>query len=96
MSRPLSVREIEITNLLVQGETVKTVAKKLGIATKKIETHKNNIYRKLNVHTSVQLYEHIKEFSKDIITNNTLLILREIQNRQIEITRLLNLIKEKC
>jgi DNA-binding NarL/FixJ family response regulator len=51
----LSVRETEILRLLAEGQGLKDIASKLWISEATAKTHKNNIMRKLDVHTSVDL-----------------------------------------
>ncbi|MBI5470747.1 MAG: response regulator transcription factor [Ignavibacteriae bacterium] len=47
----LSVRELELLQGLVQGETYQTLAKKLFISPHTVKTHIKNIYKKLHVHS---------------------------------------------
>jgi DNA-binding NarL/FixJ family response regulator len=46
----LSRREQEICTLLGAGKACKEVASDLNLAVKTVETHKSNIYRKLEIH----------------------------------------------
>lgn len=52
---PLSARERDIFRLLVAGDTLPEIASQLCISLKTVETHKQRIFRKLNVHSAVQL-----------------------------------------
>lgn len=47
-------RELEILKLLSRGMSNKEISDMLGISTRTVETHKKNIYRKLNVSTASQ------------------------------------------
>jgi DNA-binding NarL/FixJ family response regulator len=44
--QPLTKRELEVVALLALGKSSKEVATALGVATKTIETHRVNLYRK--------------------------------------------------
>jgi len=47
-SLPLTNREIEVVQLLAQGKSSKQVALDLGISARTVESHRNNVMRKLN------------------------------------------------
>ena len=51
----LTTREREIVLELIQGLNVPQVAKKLFISPLTVETHKKNIFRKLEINTSLEL-----------------------------------------
>ena len=51
----LTRREREIVCHLARGESVKDVARSLGLAPKSIESHKYNIMKKLQIHDRVEL-----------------------------------------
>jgi len=51
----LSKREIEVINLTVQGKTTKEIATDLFLSHHTIESHKSNIFKKLDVGSSVEL-----------------------------------------
>ncbi|GAB3993405.1 response regulator transcription factor [Spirosoma daeguense] len=51
----LTEREAEIIQLIVAGESSKQIASKLFLSIRTVETHRKNIYRKLGVHTNVEL-----------------------------------------
>jgi DNA-binding NarL/FixJ family response regulator len=51
----LSLREKELMSLLVSGRSNKDVADQLFISVATAETHRNNIFRKLNVHNLPEL-----------------------------------------
>lgn len=54
----LSLREQEILYLLVDGISVKDIAKQLFISTKTVETHKSSIMSKLNCKNLVELVRY--------------------------------------
>lgn len=58
MRNRLTVRELEILQLLAEGKTAKEVATSLGIATKTSDTHRTNIMRKLNLHSIAELVRY--------------------------------------
>lgn len=51
----LTSREIQIIKLYSQGLVSKEVADQLNISVRTVETHKNHIYRKLGISTTVEL-----------------------------------------
>ncbi|EHG5998749.1 TPA: response regulator transcription factor [Escherichia fergusonii] len=51
----LTVREKQILQLIVDGKTNKEIARELTLSNKTIETHRLNLMRKLNVHSSIEL-----------------------------------------
>ncbi len=54
-------REKEIISELMKGRNVPQIAKSLYISTHTVETHKKNIFKKLNVHNSIDLIKLINE-----------------------------------
>jgi len=54
-SEPLSFRELEILQLLVEGRQSKEIADLLGISFRTAATHRSNLMRKLDVHNIAQL-----------------------------------------
>lgn len=50
-TRTLTMREIEIAQLLAEGKCSKEVATILGVSLKTAETHRNNLMRKLHIHS---------------------------------------------
>jgi DNA-binding NarL/FixJ family response regulator len=54
----LSEREIEIIKLLAEGLTSKEIADRLFISSRTVETHKNNIIKKLNLKNLVELLKY--------------------------------------
>lgn len=51
----LTSREIQIIKLYAKGLVSKEVAEQLNISVRTVETHKNHIYRKLGISTTVEL-----------------------------------------
>ncbi len=61
-SRPsLSERETDVLKLVAQGYVNKEIAAKLGIGAATVSTHIKNLYRKLAVHTRVQVVKVAQE-----------------------------------
>lgn len=54
-------REKEIIAELIMGLNVPEIAKKLFISSYTVETHKKNIFRKLNIHNSIDLVKLVNE-----------------------------------
>ena len=55
LERSLTSREIEIARLVADGHSTRAVAQMLHISIKTVETHRANIYSKLNVRDRVEL-----------------------------------------
>ncbi len=53
--RNLSVREMEVFKLFAEGHSNREIADKLFISVRTVETHKNNIMKKINIKTTVDL-----------------------------------------
>ena len=51
----LTMREREVLQLIVEGNTVKQVAERLYLSIKTIHTHRNQIMQKLNIHSTAEL-----------------------------------------
>lgn len=51
----LTERETDVIQLIVEGVSTKQIASRLFLSTRTVETHRKNIYRKLGVHTNVEL-----------------------------------------
>nr|NQU91055.1 response regulator transcription factor [Bacteroidota bacterium] len=51
----LSLREMEVLKLFGEGHTNQEIADKLFISIRTVETHKNNIMKKINLRTTVDL-----------------------------------------
>jgi DNA-binding NarL/FixJ family response regulator len=54
----LSAREIEILQLLVESHSVKAIATTLCISIKTVETHRQNIMKKLDIHNMIDLTKY--------------------------------------
>lgn len=54
-------REKEIILELMQGHNVPQIAENLFISTYTVETHKKNIFKKLNIHNSIDLVKLVNE-----------------------------------
>ncbi|MEP6975965.1 MAG: helix-turn-helix transcriptional regulator [Spartobacteria bacterium] len=53
--QPLSRRELEVAPLLASGLSTKETAAALGVGADTIESHRSRIYRKLGLHSVVEL-----------------------------------------
>lgn len=53
--KDLSAREMEIFKLFAEGLSNRDIAEKLFISVRTVETHKNNIMKKINLKTTVDL-----------------------------------------
>jgi len=54
----LTTREKEILQLLAEGLTTKEIASKINVSTKTVETHRQHIMDKLDIHNIVQLTKY--------------------------------------
>src|SRR5713226_4425477 len=54
-SSTLTPREREVLKMIAEGNSVKEVARLLGLSVKTVEAHKFNLMRKLNIHNKAQL-----------------------------------------
>ena len=57
----VSERESDVLKLVAQGYVNKEIATRLGIGTATVSTHIKNLYRKLSVHTRVQVVKVAQE-----------------------------------
>lgn len=57
----LSVRESEVLNYLVKGNTSKEIAKRLDISPKTVDVHRANILHKMQVKTLTELRRKLEE-----------------------------------
>lgn len=57
----LTRREKEIIAELIKGYNVPQIAKTLFISTHTVETHKKNIFKKLNIHNSIDLITFVND-----------------------------------
>ncbi len=53
--QPLTLREMEIVRLCCEGLQRKEIASRLNISKRTVETHKNNIFRKLGISSTADL-----------------------------------------
>ena len=60
-------RELEIMRLCAKGHNVKRIAEELCISTRTVETHKNNIFKKLGFNSTVELVNYV--FENGIVRN---------------------------
>lgn len=51
----LTKREKQIVQLVLTGKTSQTIAQELGLSIKTVETHRKNIYQKLDLHSVPEL-----------------------------------------
>jgi two-component system, NarL family, response regulator NreC len=54
-SRTLTAREIEVLRLLASGKRVKEIARILEISVKTVESHRQNMMDKLEIHSGIEL-----------------------------------------
>jgi DNA-binding NarL/FixJ family response regulator len=54
----LSAREREVLQLLAEGNSTKEIADKLNVSAKTVETHRQHIMDKLNMHTVAELTKY--------------------------------------
>ncbi len=59
--KDLSMREIEVVNLIRMGLSSREIGEKLNISTKTIEVHRYNILKKLSLKNTAALINFIKE-----------------------------------
>ena len=52
----LTDREVQVFNLLVQGEKMSNIASSLGLSVKTVENHRYHILKKLNLKRTVELF----------------------------------------
>lgn len=60
---PLTCQETKITKLITAGHTTNQIAAQLFVSARTVETHRKNIYRKLGVHTNVELTNRAQKMS---------------------------------
>lgn len=53
----LSLREKEVAKLVAQGYSNKKIAQLLQVSEQNIKIHRSNIYKKLEIHSAVKIYE---------------------------------------
>lgn len=62
----LSKREMEILPLLLQGKTAVYISEQLYVAPGTVKTHVYNIYRKLDIHSKMELLDSYNRFRNSI------------------------------
>ena len=60
----LTKRELQIAELCSQGMLNKEIAAQLGISQRTVETHKNNLFRKLGINNTVELMRYMQKIQK--------------------------------
>lgn len=53
----LSNRELEITKLILEGATTKEISSRTELKWSTVSTHKNKIFEKLNINSTIELFE---------------------------------------
>ncbi len=61
----LTPREVEVSALLIEGLLVKEAAFRLGISAHTAECHRANAYRKLRVHSRVELLKALQQLNHE-------------------------------
>lgn len=54
-AKPLTAREVEVLQLLASGKRVKEIALALHISAKTVESHRQNMMDKLEIHSAIEL-----------------------------------------
>ena len=54
----LTAKEREVVRLIAEGESTKTIASQLGVSVKTIETHRQHVMEKLNIHSVAELVKY--------------------------------------
>ncbi len=62
----LSPRESEILSALARGETSKDIARRLDLSVRTVETHRQNIKRKLALDTPAELLRYALEHARGL------------------------------
>ena len=57
----LTVREVEVSKLVAQGLSNKTISEKLFVSVNTVKSHMQRIYNKLNISTRYQLMSIMKD-----------------------------------
>jgi DNA-binding CsgD family transcriptional regulator len=56
----LTAREKEIAQMCAQGLLSKEIAAQLGVSPRTVETHKNNLFKKLGINNTVELMRYMQ------------------------------------
>jgi DNA-binding CsgD family transcriptional regulator len=70
MQNSLTSRELEVFNLLLEGNPPKEIAYKLGVTYYTVNFHRNTIYRKLGVRNIQELLVKYKNHQNKVYVNN--------------------------
>ncbi len=65
----LSSREVEVLQLVAEGEANKQIAAELGISIKTVEKHRDHLMRKLDIHDTAGLTRYA--ISKGMVERTT-------------------------
>ena len=57
----LTSREVEVLQLVAEGEANKQIASKLGISVKTVEKHRDHLQQKLDIHETASLTRYAIE-----------------------------------
>lgn len=68
-SYELTVREKEVTMLLLKGKWTKEIADELGLKLTTVSTHKGNIFEKFEVDNSIELFLKIQKEMPELLKN---------------------------
>lgn len=60
----LTKRELKIAELCAQGMINKEIAYELNISQRTVETHKNNIFKKLGINNTIELVRYMQDVSR--------------------------------
>ena len=63
----MSPREKTLTQLLLAGVVNKSIAERYGLSERTVQGHRNNIYRKLRVHSVQELLEQVKGANLELL-----------------------------
>ncbi len=62
----LTKRELKIAELCAQGLISKEIAYELNISQRTVETHKNNIFKKLGINNTIELVRYMQDLSRQV------------------------------
>ena len=66
----LSNREMEVLPLLLSGKTATYISEKLFIARGTTKTHIYNIYRKMGIHSKMEMFDMFEEYRAKTLSNS--------------------------
>ena len=64
-AEPLSDRELHVLHLLGSGLSTREIAVELNLSFKTVESHRENIKRKLGLHTAASLVHYATEWTRE-------------------------------